>query len=119
MYIKKETGQLGEDIAIHYLKQKGYIILNKNYRCKYGEIDIIALEKKEIIFIEVKTRQNSKYGLPSEAVNKIKQQHMLRSIKNYLFINNIYEKSIRIDVIEIYIKDNIYEVNHIKQAFEA
>ncbi len=119
MYIKKETGNLGENIAEHYLKQKGYIILDKNFGCRQGEIDIIAKDRKEIVFIEVKTRTSSKYGAPSEAVNKIKQKHMLKSIKYYLYIKNLAEEFIRIDVIEIYIKDNIYKVNHIKQAFEG
>lgn len=119
MYIKQETGKLGENIAEHYLKQKGYIILDKNFECKQGEIDIIALDKKEIVFVEVKTRTSNKYGTPSEAVNKIKQKHMLQTIKYYLYIRNLAEEFVRIDVIEVYIKDNIYKVNHIKQAFEG
>lgn len=119
MYIKKETGNLGENIAEHYLKQRGYIILDKNFECRQGEIDIIAKDRKEIVFIEVKTRTSSKYGAPSEAVNKIKQKHMLQAIKYYLYIRNLSEEFIRIDVIEVYIKDNVYKVNHIKQAFEG
>lgn len=119
MYIKKEIGNLGENIAEDYLKRKGYVILDKNFECRQGEIDIIALDKKEIVFIEVKTRTSNKYGVPSEAVNKTKQQHMLQTIKYYLYIRNLSEEFIRIDVIEVYIKDNIYKVNHIKQAFEG
>ena len=119
MYIKKETGNLGENIAEHYLKQKGYIILDKNFQCRQGEIDIIAKDKEEIVFIEVKTRTSNKYGTPSEAVNVIKQKHMLQSIKYYLYIRNLSEEFVRIDIIEVYIKDNIYKVNHIKQAIEG
>ena len=119
MYIKKEIGNFGEKIAEQYLKQKGYIILDKNFECRQGEIDIIALDKKEIVFVEVKTRRSNKYGTPSEAVNKIKQKHMFQSIKYYLYIRNLTEEFIRIDVIEVYIKDNEYKVNHIKQAFEG
>lgn len=119
MYIKQEIGKLGEDIAVNYLKQKGYKILDRNFECRQGEIDIIALDKKEIVFIEVKTRTSNKYGAPSEAVNKIKQKHMLQTIKYYLYIRNLSDEFVRIDVIEVYIKDNVYKVNHIKQVLEG
>lgn len=119
MYVNKETGKLGEDIAVHYLKQNGYVILDRNFECRQGEIDIIALDKKKIVFIEVKTRTSNKYGAPSEAVNKIKQKHMLQTIKYYLYIRNLSDEFIRIDVIEVYINNNVYKVNHIKQAFEG
>lgn len=119
MYINKEIGNLGENIATNYLKQKGYVILDRNFESRQGEIDIIALDKKEIVFIEVKTRTSNKFGAPSEAVNKVKQKHMLQTIKYYLYIRNLSDEFIRIDVIEVYIKDNEYKVNHIKQAFEG
>lgn len=119
MYVNKETGKLGEDIAVHYLKQNGYVILDRNFECRQGEVDIIALDKKEIVFIEVKTRTSNKYGAPSEAVNKIKQKHMLQTIKYYLYIRNLSDEFIRVDVIEVYINNNVYKVNHIKQAFEG
>ena len=119
MYVNKETGKLGEDIAVHYLKQNGYVILDRNFECRQGEIDIIALDEKEIVFVEVKTRTSNKYGAPSEAVNKIKQKHMLQTIKYYLYIRNLSDEFIRIDVIEVYINNNVYKVNHIKQAFEG
>jgi len=119
MYINQEIGKLGEDIAVNYLKQKGYKILDRNFECRQGELDIIALDKKEIVFIEVKTRTSNRYGYPSEAVNKIKQKHMLQTIKYYLYVRNLNDKFVRIDVIEVYIKDNVYKVNHIKQALET
>lgn len=119
MYIKQEIGKLGEDIAVNYLKQKGYKILDRNFECRQGELDIIALDKKEIVFVEVKTRTSNKYGTPSEAVNKIKQKHMLQTIKYYLYIRNLSDEFVRIDVIEVYVKDNIYKVNHIKKALEG
>jgi len=119
MYINQEIGKLGEDIAVNYLKQKGYKILDRNFECRQGELDIIALDKKEIVFIEVKTRTSNRYGLPSEAVNKIKQKHMLQSIKYYLYTRNLSDEFVRIDVIEVYIRDNVYRVNHIKQALEG
>lgn len=118
MYYKKETGNCGEDIAAQYLEQKGYKILERNFRCNQGEIDIIAKDKEEIVFVEVKTRSNTSYGLASEAVNKQKKMHMLRAIKYYLYIRNLQNDFIRIDVVEVYIKKGIAYINHIKQAID-
>ena len=119
MYERHETGRIGEDISVKYLEQIGYTIIERNFECNQGEIDIIAKDKNEIVFIEVKTRTSNKYGAPSEAVNKIKQKHMLQTIKYYLYIRNLSDEFIRVDVIEVYINNNVYKVNHIKQAFEG
>ena len=114
------VGKKGEDIATKYLEKKGYKIIERNWHySKNAEIDIIAEYKKEIVFIEVKTRTSSKYGTPSEAVNKIKRKHMLQTIKYYLYIRNLNDEFVRIDVIEVYIRDNVYKVNHIKKALEG
>lgn len=116
MYYKQKTGKSGEDIATEYLENKGYCILERNFRCNQGEIDIIALDKNEIVFIEVKTRSNQNYGLASEAVNKQKKNHLIKTIKYYIYIRNLEKEYIRIDVIEIYIKNKKTYINHIKQA---
>lgn len=116
MYYKQETGKSGEDIAVEYLEKKGYIILERNFRCIQGEIDIIALDQNEIVFIEVKTRSNKNYGLASEAVNKQKRKHLIIAIKYYIYIRNLEQDFIRIDVMEIYIKNKKAYINHIKQA---
>lgn len=118
MYYKQETGKSGEEIASIYLEKEGYIILERNFSCHQGEIDIIAKDKDEIVFIEVKTRTNKKYGLASEAVNKQKQNHLIRTIKYYIYINNYENDFIRIDVIEVYITNKKIKINHIKQAIE-
>ena len=70
LHIKKEFGNTGEDIATEYLEKQGYIILERNFYCKQGEIDIIAKDKNEVVFVEVKSRSDVGYGLPSEAVKK-------------------------------------------------
>ena len=70
---KQQIGKIGEDLATKYLSSSGYRILERNYRGKQGEIDIIATEKNKIIFVEVKARTNLKYGRPAEAVTKTKQ----------------------------------------------
>ena len=72
MLSKKQLGDLGEDISEIFLVKKGYSILKRNYRCRLGEIDLIAKDKNKIIFFEVKTRTNLNFGYPEESVNNLK-----------------------------------------------
>ena len=116
MYQKHETGKEGENIATSFLQNKGYKILQRNFKCYYGEIDIIAKDKEEYVFIEVKTRSSSIYGKPKEAVDKAKKRHIYKSAEYYSYFNHIENKPIRIDVIEIYKKKEKHFINHIKQA---
>lgn len=113
-----ELGKIGEDIAANYLTRLGYKIIERNFECRQGEIDIIALHKKELVFIEVKTRTNTFYGEASEAVNKFKRKHLLNSIKYYIYKRNLEDEYIRIDIIEVYINGDNIKINHIKQAIE-
>ena len=76
---KRVLGQIGENAAADVLRAKGYRILRQNYRCRYGEIDIIAEKYGEMSFIEVKTRQNLNYGRPCEAVTEEKKKHLRRA----------------------------------------
>lgn len=93
----------------------GYRIICNNFRCVQGEIDIIAQDGNEIVFVEVKTRSNIKYGEAKEAVDVNKQKHIYNSAKYYLYKNNMEKVFVRIDVIEVYIKANFFKINHIKQ----
>lgn len=104
----KYLGELGEKISLNYLIKNKYIIIERNFKCKYGEIDIIAQKGNEIIFIEVKTRTSNKYGEPIEAVNYEKQKHILNSASYYIFINGLNDYEIRFDIIEVLKKDKIY-----------
>lgn len=83
-----------------------------------GEVDIIAKDNEELVFIEVKTRTSKKYVEASEAVNKKKQEHIRKVAKYYLYQNVIQEIKVRFDVIEVYITNCYKKLNHIKQAFE-
>lgn len=116
MYKRHITGKKGEDMAEKYLLENGYEILERNFSCRQGEIDIIAKENKEIVFIEVKTRTNKKYGEPIEAVTYIKIKHLMKSIEYYLYIRNLEDSFIRIDVIEIYQSKYKNLLHHIKNA---
>lgn len=116
MYERHITGKDGEEIASKYLLQNGYQILKRNFYTKQGEIDIIAKEKEEYVFIEVKTRKNREYGEPIDAIDKNKIKHLKKAISYYLYKNKLEDKFIRIDIIQIkYIKNKFY-INHIKQA---
>ena len=115
MYERRKTGIIGEKVACDYLKNKGYTIIERNFRCKMGEIDIIAWKNNEIIFIEVKTRSSNLFGEPIEAVNKPKQKHLINTVKYYIYLNQLENEFIRLDVIEVYLKEKSYKINHIKQ----
>lgn len=113
----KEIGKFGEDAAAEYLENNGYEILKRNYRIKSGEIDIIALSPAEIcVFAEVKTRRNTEYGFACEAVDRRKQEKIVRTAMTYPHADNL-----RFDVIEVYYgKDfEVKNINHIKNAFGA
>ncbi len=116
MYERHETGRIGENIAVNYLEKNGYKVIDRNFECKQGEIDIVALDKDVIVFVEVKTRASALYGLPKEAVDKTKKKHIYRSAEYYAYSHNLENEPIRIDVIEIYKKQGKFWVNHIKQA---
>ena len=116
MYERHILGKTGEEIGTKYLIKNGYKIIIRNFRCRQGEIDIIAQDKNEIVFIEVKTRKNTNYGYPIDAVDKRKQKHILNASKYYIYINKLEKRNIRFDVIEIYKKDKFY-INHIKNIY--
>ena len=108
-------GKLGEDLAAEFLSKKGYKILLRNYKNKYGEIDIIALNRTALVFIEVKARTSTFFGRPEEAVNYTKQKRITNAAEYFLSNNSLPYKSCRFDVISINLTD--MEVSHIENAF--
>ncbi|MFL0246961.1 YraN family protein [Candidatus Clostridium stratigraminis] len=116
----RKIGTLGELLAEKYIKKQGYIIIEKNFSCKIGEIDIIGKDKEHIAFIEVKSRYNTDYGRPAEAVNYNKKRKLYKAAEFYIMKNKLYNFSFRFDVIEILLKldSNTYELRLIKDAFQ-
>jgi putative endonuclease len=116
-YERHILGNNGEKIASEYLEKNHYEIIKRNFRCKQGEIDIIAYDNKnrEYVFVEVKTRTNFEYGKPVDSVNKMKQKHIVSATKYYIYLHNLENEYIRFDIIEIYKKDQ-YIINHIKNV---
>ncbi|MFA5541074.1 MAG: YraN family protein [Bacteroidales bacterium] len=113
----KEFGNKGEDIAIDYLIQKGYIILARNFVSGKNEVDIIARNKGEVVFIEVKTRATSYFCEPEYAVKMDKQRAIIKVANSYIFKNKVMEEA-RFDIISIIISDTETKINHIERAFE-
>jgi putative endonuclease len=89
----KETGRRGEEIADAYLKKKGYRIRERNYRCPVGEIDIIALDGDEVVFVEVKSRKSDDFGEPEAAVDARKQAKLSRIALNYINEHNLNDRN--------------------------
>lgn len=121
MFKSIEKGQKGEDIAVFYLENKGYKIINRNYHSRFGEIDIIAKKEKYIIFIEVKTRRKGSKFTAFEAVDIFKQKKIIKTAMIYLSEND-EQLQPRFDVISILFCGKfgeIKEVNHIKNAFDG
>ena len=119
MYVNHILGRFGEDKACNYLEKNNYKIIERNFICKQGEIDIIAkdLSKNELVFIEVKTRLNFNFGRPAQSVNYVKQKHILNVSKYYLYKNSIQNTFIRFDIIEVFVKNSEFQINHIIQFF--
>lgn len=109
----RTLGRIGENAAAEFLQRKGYRVINRNYRCKQGEIDIIAQRGSELDFIEVKTRQGADYGRPCEAVTWEKKNHIKNAAQQYMNQSReygYYPAKVRFHVIEIV-------VEHIEDAF--
>lgn len=115
MNAKQQLGKIGENLASEYLEKQGYLILERNFACRQGEIDIIAKDEKEFVFVEVKTRRSLKFGYPAEAVTNIKRKHMQKAAQHYLYKNKLNGRYVRFDVIEIYWSKHGYRINQIKQ----
>jgi putative endonuclease len=116
----KDIGAHGEDISESYLRNLGYSILHKNFRCRCGEIDLIASNKNYICFIEVKTRYDKSFGTPAESVSYSKQHKIFKTAQMYICMKNIMNTNFRFDVIEVILnaENNNYIVNHIEDAFQ-
>jgi putative endonuclease len=115
---KKELGKRGEEVALRFLKKKGYRIIEKNYACKMGEMDIIAKEKDTLVFIDEKTRTSALFGPPQLAVNFSKQRQLSKVALNYLKENRLEEAKARFDVVAILLGQKEEGIELIRNAFD-
>ena len=111
----KDIGNLGEDLAVKFLLEKGYELLERNFFKPFGEIDIIAKDKDYLVFIEVKARKNVNFGFPREFVNKNKIKKIQDVAQMYMLEKNLFGIKIRFDVIEIIFDE--HKSTHIENAF--
>ena len=117
--LRINLGKRGEAIAADYLRQKGFKILEKNFRNRYGELDIIALDQDTYVFVEVKTRKGVSFGLPEEAVTARKQKQVTRAAMGYLSHHDLLDSAVRFDVVSVLITKIKPQVSHIVNAFDA
>lgn len=111
-----ETGTKGEEAAATFLLNKGYLILEKNWRFKNLEADIIATVAKTLVIAEVKTRRSNYFGEPETFVNKQKQKNLIKAANEYVQRNQL-DVEVRFDIISIILGDNQMKINHIEDAF--
>jgi len=116
---RRELGKRGEEIAAVYLEKNGYRVIERNYRNKLGEIDIIAQNGAVLCFIEVKTRRSTSFGFPEEAIKKTKQRKIGQIVLAYLKIHNRLKEQFRFDIVAVMYRDdeNQSRINLIKDAF--
>ena len=118
MRIVNPTGVLGENAACLYLQKKGYQILERNFRKSYGEVDIIALDSSTLVFVEVKTRSNSSYGTPFDAISSSKLVQIKKTGEFYKFIlHSELPEDMRIDAVGVIVEGKrIKSIEHIKNV---
>ncbi len=115
---KQILGREGEGIAERYLKKQGFKLLERNYRCPLGELDLIALDRKVLVFVEVRTRTSDSLGSPLESVDRRKQRQIIKTALFFLSQKRLHDRDARFDVIGISMERGEPVVEHIRNAFE-
>jgi putative endonuclease len=117
-HIRISTGKRGEELAAAYLAKAGYRIIERNYRCFFGEIDIVAEEGETLVFVEVKSRRSAAYGDPQLAVGREKQKKISRIAMNYLTERHWCHRPARFDVVAVKMLPGQVQIELIQDAFE-
>jgi len=116
---RQNLGETGEAIASAFLEKNGYTILAQNYRCRFGEIDIIARESDYLVFVEVKTRTGVSHGHPLDAVTFKKQKQISKVAQYYLAEKNLFDTAARFDVVSVILsKNSPVNVEVVTNAFD-
>lgn len=116
---RRWLGQQGEDVAARFLRRQRYAIVERNFRCAQGEIDIIAVERAVIVFVEVKTRRHGAFGDPVEAVDRRKRQRILRVAETYLARHALEDRDARFDIVEVWWSADGPRCHLIRDAFRG
>ena len=120
MWNRRQTlGAEGERAAALHLRQARYTILERNYRCPFGEVDLIALDGRTVVFVEVKTRRGEGFGSPLDAVTASKQRHLTRVAQHYLLGKRLLDRDVRFDVVGVWWENGRPRCELIQNAFGA
>ena len=118
---RMRLGRWGEDLAGRFLQDAGFQILETNYRCPRGEVDIVAQDMDEVVFVEVRTRRGAEFGTPEESVTSTKAQRLIATAEHYIQQRSDGgEISWRIDLVSIHLdrSGRLEEINHLRHAVE-
>lgn len=111
-----DLGKLGEELAVEFLQEKGFVVLETNWTFQKAEIDIIAQKDNILAVVEVKTRSSIDFGLPQDFVKPKKIQLLVKAINEYVVINDL-EVEVRFDIIAIHKENKKFNIEHIEEAF--
>ena len=111
-------GAAAEGLAARFLAARGLVIVQRNYRCRGGEVDLIVLDRRVVVFVEVKTRTDHGFGNPLEAVEPRKQRRMILAAQLFLHQKKLHERDARFDVVGISWPGTEPVVEHVQNAFE-
>ena len=117
MTLRQDLGRYGEQRAAIYLEDRGYEIIERNWRSASGEIDLIARQDERLVFIEVKTRNGSGYGHPFEAITAQKVARMRRLAAEWCALKQVSAIKVRLDAIAVLISGGRVSIEHLKQVF--
>lgn len=113
---RKQIGRQGEDIAATFLTNKGYHLIARNWRCPSGELDLIATDGDTLVFVEVRSRSGSRFGLAEESITPAKQARLITLAQTYLQETATLTPRWRIDVIAVQMGPGLPQINHIENA---
>jgi putative endonuclease len=116
---RHDLGAAGEQAAEHFLRKKRYVIVARNYRCKVGEVDLVALDRGTLVFVEVKTRRHAGFGAPIEAVDMRKQRQIVRAARHFIAAHRLHDRDARFDVVGVWWDDGRACCELVENAFEA
>jgi putative endonuclease len=116
---RQDLGAAGEQAAERFLRKKRYVIVARNYRCKAGEVDLVALDRGTVVFVEVKTRRQAGFGGPLEAVDVRKQRQVVRAARHFIAEHRLHDRNARFDVVGVWWEGDRVRCELVENAFEA
>lgn len=116
---RRQLGDAGEKAAEAFLRRRGYVVVERNFRCPLGEIDLIALDRGTLVFVEVKTRGSGAFGTPAEGIGRQKRERLRRAAETWIGRKRLHDRPARFDVVEVYWEADRPRCELIADAFET